>query len=107
MIPVFYEDGRLVARHKDGSREVVQVGRGMRREQARTLEGYQLRSEKGAAHGYASLDSDALVPTGQLADSGTPDSSTFLRGDGVWAVPAGSSSSVDDAIWLDATGGFR
>lgn len=105
MIPVFYEDGRLVARHRDGTREVVQVARGMRREQVRLLDGYQLRSEKGAAHGYASLDASRIEKDDELATAGTPDSTTFLRGDRVWAVPpTGSGSTTDDAIWARMMG---
>lgn len=53
----------------------------------------QLRSEKGAASGYASLSASTLVPAAQLG-TGTPSSTTFLRGDGAWAVPAGSGGSA-------------
>lgn len=50
---------------------------------------YQLRSEKSAADGYASLDTESLVPTGELG-TGTASSSTFLRGDQTWDTPGGS-----------------
>lgn len=42
----------------------------------------------GAAGGYAPLSSGLLVPAAYLGTS-TPSSSKFLRGDGVWATPAG------------------
>lgn len=65
---------------------------------------YQKESEKGAASGYASLDSGTLVPNAQLG-SGTPDDTMFLRGDRVWATPpAGGSLSLDDLLDVDTTG---
>lgn len=42
------------------------------------------------AGGYAALDSGLLVPRARLG-GGTPDTTTFLRGDGAWAVPPSSS----------------
>jgi hypothetical protein len=53
--------------------------------------GYQKESEKGAASGYAQLDSGILVPVAILG-TGTADNTKFLRGDRVWAVPAGGSA---------------
>ena len=53
--------------------------------------GYQKESEKGAASGYAQLDSGVLVPVAILG-SGAADSTKFLRGDRTWAVPAGGSA---------------
>ena len=47
--------------------------------------GYQKESEKGVANGYASLAGAATVPVAQLG-TGTPSTSTFLRGDGFWAA---------------------
>ncbi len=49
---------------------------------------YQLRSEQSQPNGYPSLDGSALVPSDELA-TGTADNTTFLRGDGTWAVPPG------------------
>ena len=46
---------------------------------------YQLRTEKAAASGYASLDSGVQVPTAQMA-TGTATSSTYLRGDRTWTT---------------------
>jgi hypothetical protein len=40
----------------------------------------------GIVGGYAPLSSGLLVPTGYLG-TGTADATTFLRGDGAWAVP--------------------
>ena len=51
--------------------------------------GYQRESEKGAASGYAGLDSTTKVPTAQLG-SGVADSTTFLRGDQVYGAPTAS-----------------
>jgi hypothetical protein len=49
--------------------------------------GTEFVSNKSQPDGYAMLDSTGLVPTTQLG-SGTGSSSTFLRGDGKWIVPA-------------------
>lgn len=43
------------------------------------------RANRGAAAGYASLDSSTKVPAVQLG-SGTADSGTFLRGDRTWVA---------------------
>jgi hypothetical protein len=47
----------------------------------------------GAANGVAALDSSGHIPLGELG-TGTLSSSNFLRGDGIWAVPAGGGSST-------------
>ena len=47
-------------------------------------------ANKGAANGYAGLGANSRVPTAQLG-SGTPDATTFLRGDQTYAAPAGGS----------------
>ena len=59
--------------------------------------GYQKESEKAAASGYASLDTNTRVPLAQLG-SGSPSGSNFLRGDGSWAVPAGGGGGVSQLI---------
>ena len=51
-----------------------------------SLAGKQPTSEKGAANGYAPLDSGLLVPVANLG-TGSPTGSKFLRDDRVWAVP--------------------
>ncbi len=60
---------------------------------------YQLESEKNTANGYMGLDSSGRASPARLG-SGTPTSSVWLRGDGVWSsVPY----SPADAITVDAT----
>lgn len=53
---------------------------------------YQKESEKGAANGYASLDASTLVPRAQLGIN-TPDSNTYLRGDGQWMTVSSGAPS--------------
>ena len=50
---------------------------------------YQKESEKNAASGYAGLDASTLLAAAQHG-TGTPDSTTFLRGDRTWATPSGA-----------------
>jgi hypothetical protein len=40
------------------------------------------------------LDSTSKIPIADLSASGTPDASTFLRGDGAWQSPAGGVTSL-------------
>jgi hypothetical protein len=47
----------------------------------------------GVVGGFAPLSSGLLVPTGYLG-TGTQDATTFLRGDGTWAVPSGGGGSL-------------
>jgi hypothetical protein len=68
-------------------------------------EKYEQVANKGQANGYAPLSSGILVPVGFLG-TGTPDDTTFLRGDGTWAVPAGGGGGgpvTDPLIVTDAT----
>jgi hypothetical protein len=46
-------------------------------------------ANKGAANGYAPLNSSSRVPIANIA-SGTPDGTKFIRDDGTLAVPAGT-----------------
>lgn len=55
----------------------------------------EVSANKGAASGYASLDSGTKVPTAQLG-SGSATSSTFLRGDQSWQTVS-SGISIDGA----------
>lgn len=64
---------------------------------------YQLRSEKGAANGYAELGATGLVPMDQLA-TGTPDGTQFVRDDGTLAVPAGGATAYASLTDVDTTG---
>lgn len=57
---------------------------------------YQLVSEKDQPDGYAGLDSDGLIDNAELADTGTPSSTTFLRGDHEWATISTASITVKD-----------
>ncbi|MGF7228757.1 MAG: beta strand repeat-containing protein [Candidatus Saccharibacteria bacterium] len=59
--------------------------------------GAVLASQMGANGGVASLGSNGLVPTAQLG-SGTGSSSNFLRGDGIWSVPALSGLSDTSGV---------
>ncbi len=55
--------------------------------------GGELTSNKGAASGYAPLNSSSLVPATNLG-TGSASSSNYLRGDGTWVTPNGGSSSL-------------
>lgn len=60
----------------------------------------QLKDEKGAPGGYAPLSSGILVPVEYLG-SGVADDTTFLRGDGVWATPAGGGGGGGAGLPLE------
>jgi hypothetical protein len=72
------------------------------------ITGAEQTANKGAANGYAELNSSTRVPTAQLG-SGTANSTTYLRGDGAWATavePVGIVDLVDGAtIATDASSG--
>lgn len=53
------------------------------------------RADRGIPFGVPTLDGSALVIKSFLG-TGSPSSSTFLRGDGVWAVPAGGGGGSGD-----------
>ena len=67
---------------------------------------YQLVSAKGAASGYAGLNTSAYVPTANLG-SGTADSTVFLRGDLTWAAAGGTGGGIfsEDATSYSIKGG--
>jgi trimeric autotransporter adhesin len=51
-----------------------------------------------AASGSASDLSTGTVPMARIGNSGTRDSSTFLRGDGTWATPAGGGGGSVNSV---------
>jgi hypothetical protein len=64
------------------------------------ITGAEQTTNKGAANGYAGLNSSSVVPTAQLG-SGTANSSSFLRGDNTWAAaPVTSVASKTGAVTL-------
>jgi hypothetical protein len=80
--------------------------------------GYQKESEKGAASGYASLDSGTLVPAAQLPAlvgdlgsggtkgaapapaAGDAAASKFLKADGTWAAVSGAAGGTVTSVAL-------
>jgi hypothetical protein len=47
---------------------------------------------------------DGTVTNNDLAATGTKDSTTFLRGDGVWVAPPGITQAAADARYVNVTG---
>jgi len=64
-----------------------------------------LAEQVGTALGEGTAPADHRHTVGDLEATGTPDTSTFLRGDGAWAVPAGGggvgASKLDDLTDVD------
>lgn len=64
------------------------------------ITGAEQTVNKGAANGYAGLNSSTVVPTAQLG-TGAATGATFLRGDNVWAAaPVTSVASKTGAVTL-------
>jgi hypothetical protein len=61
--------------------------------------GAEMTANKGAASGYAPLNSSSLVPTTNLG-TGTASGSNYLRGDGTWAAAGGGSNATTSAPGL-------
>ncbi len=59
-------------------------------------------ANKGQANGYAALNASTVVPTAQLG-SGTANASSFLRGDGSWAVASDSTATHYRGTWAPST----
>jgi hypothetical protein len=49
------------------------------------------------------LNGQTLINVRQINASGTPSSSTYLRGDGQWATPSGGGGGLSDADYGDIT----
>lgn len=81
------------------------------------ITGAEQTTNKGAASGYAPLNSSSRVPVANLG-SGTPDGTKFLRDDGAFVAPTATltttvatktttytSTTSDDVLLADAAGG--
>lgn len=67
---------------------------------------YELVVHKGAASGYAALDSGSLVPTAELG-AGAASGTTFLRGDQTWAAASTNAVTVDEVDGVPSVSATR
>jgi hypothetical protein len=67
------------------------------------INGAEQSANKGAAGGYASLNTDTKVPAAELG-SGTADATKFLRGDSTWATASATDATSSSKGVVQLTG---